>query len=290
MPEYPEIPEELPLADVAAVVAGATTFANVPETTKENEAMIDIHVPQATHTWKDFWIHLGTITIGLLIAISLEQGVEKLHHLRQRHQLEEDLRAEAAKNIVMLDHNYRRIDNYMAWASELRDTVNAMHASGGKKRLPYPPRPDVSLIALTAPSSSAWTTAQASALVDLLPREEAKMYDRAYYELKLYSDVQEIRSEATRGETYFLARFAPVTLAPLQPNLSLMTVEQLDQFSALVTDDLIATRALRGRADVLCVAEKTVVSGSTSEDDILTNLNASNAVSGKSPAHDCSSQ
>lgn len=116
------------------------------------------------------------------------------------------------------------------------------------------------------------------------------MYDRAYYELKLYSDVQEIRSEATRGETYFLARFAPVTLAPLQPNLSLMTVEQLDQFSALVTDDLIATRALRGRADVLCVAEKTVVSGSTSEDDILTNLNASNAVSGKSPAHDCSSQ
>jgi hypothetical protein len=260
------------------------------EIAEENEAMIDIHVPQATHTWKDFWIHLGTITIGLLIAISLEQSVEKLHQLHQRHQLEEDLRAEAVKNITILDHNYHSIDNYMAWASELRDTVNAMHASGGKKKLPYPPRPDIPLINLTSPSSSAWTTAQGSALVDLLPREEAKMYDRVYFELKLLSDVQVIRSDAGREEIYFMARFAPVTLAPLQPDLSRMSVEQMDQFSALVTDDLVANRGYRGRLDVLCVAEKTVLSGSTSEDTILSNLKASTAVSQRTPAHDCSSQ
>ena len=252
--------------------------------------MLDIHVPQATHTWKDFWIHLGTITIGLLIAISLEQSVEKLNHLHLRHQLEEDLRAEAVKNIAILDHNYHSIDNYMAWASGLRDTVNTMHASGGKKKLPYPPRPDIPLINLTSPSSSAWTTAQGSALVDLLPREEAKMYDRVYYELKLLGDVQVMRSDAGREETYFLARVAPVTLAPLQPDLSLMSVEQLDQFSALVTNDLVATRGLRNRLDVLCVAEKTVLSGSTSEDAILSNLKASTAVSQKTTAHDCSSQ
>ena len=35
-----------------------------PEIAKENEAMIDIHMPHETHTWKGFWIHLGTITIG----------------------------------------------------------------------------------------------------------------------------------------------------------------------------------------------------------------------------------
>ena len=105
---------------------------------------MDVHAPhQPLHTWKDFWIHLGTITIGLLIAISLEQSVEGLHHLHQRHQLEEDLRAEAAKNILILDRNYRNLDTYMAWASTMRDIVNAMHASGGKTKLPYPPKPDL---------------------------------------------------------------------------------------------------------------------------------------------------
>jgi hypothetical protein len=252
--------------------------------------MIDIHVPQATHTWKGFWIHLGTITIGLLIAISLEQSVEELHHLHQRHQLEEDLRAEAAKNIAILDGNYHRLDSYMAWASGLRDTVDAMHASGGKKKLPYPPRPDPAQIVTTMPSSSAWTTAQASALVDLLPREEAKLYDRVYYELKLYSDTQTTRSDTGREETYFLARFAPVTLGPLKPDLSLMSVDQLDQFSALVTNDLVATRGLRNRFDVLCAAEKTVVNGGTTEDDVFNKLKASVAANQKSPAHDCSSQ
>jgi hypothetical protein len=252
--------------------------------------MIDIHVPHETHTWKGFWIHLGTIAIGLLIAISLEQSVEKLHQLHQRHQLEEDLRAEAARNIDILDRNYHNLDTYMAWASEVRDTVNAMHASGGKIKLPYPPRPDTARIITTMPSSSAWTTAQASALVDLLPREEAKMYDRVYYELKQYSDVQATRTDQINEGTFFLARFGPVTLAPLKPDLSRMSVDQLDQFSTLLTNDLVATRGFRSRFDILCAAEKAVVNGGTTEDDVFSKLKAGTAVNQKSPAHDCSSQ
>jgi hypothetical protein len=32
--------------------------------------MLDIHAPHGgIHTWKDFFIHIATITIGLLIAI-----------------------------------------------------------------------------------------------------------------------------------------------------------------------------------------------------------------------------
>ena len=39
--------------------------------------MLDVHPPQsATHTWKDFFIHIATICIGLLIAVGLEQTVE----------------------------------------------------------------------------------------------------------------------------------------------------------------------------------------------------------------------
>ena len=43
--------------------------------------MLDVHPPHApTHTWRDFFIHIATITVGLLIAVGLEQAVEFLHH------------------------------------------------------------------------------------------------------------------------------------------------------------------------------------------------------------------
>src|SRR5664279_1235216 len=49
-----------------------------PEVLENNEgkgeAMLDVHPPTAAiHGWKDFFVHIATITIGLLIAIGLEQ-------------------------------------------------------------------------------------------------------------------------------------------------------------------------------------------------------------------------
>jgi hypothetical protein len=116
------------------------------------------------------------------------------------------------------------------------------------------------------------------------------MYDRVYYELKLYSYTQTTRADAIREETFFLARFGPVTLAPLKPDLSRMSVDQLDQLSALLTNDLVITRGLRGRLDDQCAAEKAVVDGGKTEDDVLHRLTAYVAASQKSPPHDCTSQ
>src|ERR1700679_1124416 len=94
---------------------------------------MDVHAPHATiHTWKDFWIHLGTITIGLLIAISLEQSGEALHHLPQRHQLEEDLRAEGERNVEIIQKDERLFAALRTWELDLRKNVDAMRASGGK--------------------------------------------------------------------------------------------------------------------------------------------------------------
>jgi hypothetical protein len=48
---------------------------------EEPAPMLDVHPPHETvHTWKDFFIHIATIVIGLLIAVGLEQMVEYLHH------------------------------------------------------------------------------------------------------------------------------------------------------------------------------------------------------------------
>ena len=95
--DAPEIPKEEVVADGGETVEAAEIAAPVAveiraneDETKEETPVFDVHMPHETHTWKDFWIHLGTITVGLLIAIGLEQGVEKLHHLEQGRQLTAD--------------------------------------------------------------------------------------------------------------------------------------------------------------------------------------------------------
>jgi hypothetical protein len=63
--------------------------------------MIEVHPPhENVHTWRQFLIHIAAITIGLLIAIGLEQTVVYCHH---RHQLQEARRELAAE----LEENHR---------------------------------------------------------------------------------------------------------------------------------------------------------------------------------------
>ena len=61
--------------------------------------MLDVHPPdKSTHTWKDFFIHIATIVIGLLIAIGLEQTVEYFHHRHEVAETREALRRGKEEN------------------------------------------------------------------------------------------------------------------------------------------------------------------------------------------------
>jgi hypothetical protein len=55
--------------------------------------MLDVHPPErGIHGIRDFFIHLMTITVGLLIALGLENAVEAVHHRHQRKEAEVTLR------------------------------------------------------------------------------------------------------------------------------------------------------------------------------------------------------
>ena len=61
--------------------------------------MLDVHpAHHAASTWRDFFIHIAAISIGLLIAIGLGQTVEYLHHRHQVADLREALRIEREQN------------------------------------------------------------------------------------------------------------------------------------------------------------------------------------------------
>src|SRR5579859_4269172 len=102
MPETPEIPEELPQADEAASASDRQMpeTTSVSETTKEHDPMLDVHpAHHAASTWKEFFIHIATIVLGLIIAVGLEQLVERIH---QRYELSET--REALKRELEANH------------------------------------------------------------------------------------------------------------------------------------------------------------------------------------------
>jgi hypothetical protein len=61
--------------------------------------MLDAHPPhEPVHTWKSFLIHIATIVIGLLIAMGLEQAVERIHHRHLTREARERLLDEVKTN------------------------------------------------------------------------------------------------------------------------------------------------------------------------------------------------
>ena len=143
--------------------------------------MLDVHPPHSpTHTWKDFFIHIATITVGLLIAIGLEQTVEAIHHHHQREFLEEQMLHEAEGNLKVLkpqiEYSEQQIDSLLAREKALEDAP----ADGAGVKVTFPTNsrsiPDVPI--LISPSRGTWTVAKAAGTIALLDPELAKVYAR----------------------------------------------------------------------------------------------------------------
>lgn len=61
--------------------------------------MLDVHPPhEGIRGFRDFFLHLLTITIGLLIAIGLEATVEWVHHRNLRREADANVRQEIVDN------------------------------------------------------------------------------------------------------------------------------------------------------------------------------------------------
>ena len=137
---------------------------------------MEVHPPHhPLHTWRDFFIHIATITIGLLIAIGLEQSVEWLHHRHIVHQARENIRHEleqnqegARKNVVSVQEDAANMKDNIEKARTVRDRPDAknLHFSFSFTWNGY--------------TDSAWLSARDSGALAYMPIEEVQRYDDAY--------------------------------------------------------------------------------------------------------------
>jgi hypothetical protein len=138
--------------------------------------MLDVHPPhESVHSWRDFFIHIATIVIGLLIAIGLEQTVESLHHRHLLHQARENLREEIQENqqLLAMDRKYLESNRHtmlqnIAILRQIKANPKQAHSP-----LQFPWQ-------WSSPSAAAWNTARDTGALALMPYEQVQGYSLLY--------------------------------------------------------------------------------------------------------------
>ena len=85
---------------------------------------MEIHPPHAIHSIRGFLIELLTITIGILIALSLEGLLEWHHHRELAHEAEQKLQLELRHNQEEL---HKGMEAISADKAKLRKAIDIVH-------------------------------------------------------------------------------------------------------------------------------------------------------------------
>jgi hypothetical protein len=243
--------------------------------------MLDVHpVHHSLTSWREFALHIATITVGLLIAIGLEQSVEKIHQLHQRHQLQEDLLGEVNRNRETLIGDLR-LDAERSWFQAAM-TVAAVPTNGGALLMTLPPTlcvpgtlgtngTDASIKTYYfAPSDAVWATAKNAGLITRLPVEEARMYARLEHNNALLADERDRFEVACNRIVAMQTRFAARSPDGASENWT-MTGVQREQLADAAANADTALRALIWRLRWNLRFEEGILRGQRNVDQILMN-------------------
>jgi len=179
--------------------------------------MLDVHdAHHAASTSKEFFIHIATIVLGLLIAVGLEQVVELIHHhnqvvgarkaLRDEQTANEQLFAQRTKVFRSETSKYQSnlavllfLQKHPGAPSAQWPGIVNWHSLGGRF------------------NDSAWAAIERSNVTDLLPQDEVRRADRLYKDLAAEDATEAQRLEAIReARRYMVVDYDPSHLAPSQ--------------------------------------------------------------------------
>lgn len=151
--------------------------------------MLDIHLPhKSLHGLREFFIHLFTITVGLLIATQIESFVEWRQHVHLAEEARKSLRTEIASNVKYLQMGQAGLKQ---WQTETKANLAILERM---EDLPKDSKGQpVSLMAdatITGAFDTAWKTAQSTGALAYMPYEEAQRYSLIYMALASLKDAQ----------------------------------------------------------------------------------------------------
>jgi len=142
--------------------------------------MLDVHAPHSSiHRWRDFFIHMATVSIGLLIALGLEAAAEWVHHRNQvaetRSALQRELQQDRGR--FAANTGYFRNESAMLQNNLIVLRYLKLHPGAPPAQLPG--------ILLWESNNarmedSAWKTACQTGITAFMPQEEVMQASQLY--------------------------------------------------------------------------------------------------------------
>ena len=153
--------------------------------------MLDVHAPhEKMHGARDFFLHLFTITIGLLIALSLEGLVEWRHHRHLVHEAEAGLRSE-------IDQNAERLSSIRKQIQDQNNELNRNLATLEKMRVHPELHESMSFtFRQQGFEDTAWKTAQTTGALAFMSYKDAREYSTIY---GLQDEIYQAQRQAVDG-------------------------------------------------------------------------------------------
>ncbi|MBV9743936.1 MAG: hypothetical protein JO099_09250 [Acidobacteriia bacterium] len=153
---------------------------------------MEIHAPHGhVQSFRDVAVHLAIVTVGILIALGLEQAVEWYHHRELADEARETIRNELRNNKSTLDRQLANFPKFRA------DAVKAFHfisdyKDHGKTKIEW-----TGAFYYSAPlRSTSWSTAQTVGALAFMPYSEVEKFAALYRAQEDYLAAQDITYEA----------------------------------------------------------------------------------------------
>jgi hypothetical protein len=149
--------------------------------------MLDVHAPEhKIGGARDFFMHLLTITVGLFIALSLENAAEAFHHRHQREEAETLIRQEIQSNLSKLQAAGPEVFAERTQMTRVLATLEARtQAQAGTLQ-------ESDFVFHEEPiQDAAWRTAGSTGVLSYMDYAEVERFSDAYKEQALLQTMEE---------------------------------------------------------------------------------------------------
>jgi hypothetical protein len=193
--------DETPAVRPEAVPPSAADASVDSPKTEKRAPMLDVHAPhEPILGWRDFLVHLFTITVGLLIALSLEGMVEWFHHRHLVHEAETSLYGEIQGNAKDLKD---AVTDLHKQRDDLKHDVVVLNQVIRSGKTPEHEHMEIAFHIKTF-DNLGWKTAQATGAAAYMPYANAQEYAGIY---ATQDELAESEKQAARDAILSLAPF-----------------------------------------------------------------------------------
>lgn len=219
---------------------------------------MEVHPPEhGIHSWREFFVHMGTIVLGLLIAIALEQSVEALHRRHERADLREALHGESEQIIADARSCDAVLRGQIVAAMQNKDAAFRVLWSGESgESVPAYSTPE----ALEYPFDPIFRSALATSRVALLTPDETNAYMEITYDMdqikSSYNEYSDAVHERERFETEL-----PRSASTNHIDLKRLDRPTLQRYVDLFAAEIESSQRLRLDCAQTAKAEEVLASG-----------------------------